>query len=1243
MKVHILTNALDYGDAVSTHCVLLKRRSRELGIPAVLYAESAHDQMRDQVDGSPELLERARPEDVLLHQLFNDTGLMPQVERFPGRRILMYHNITPPEYFDRDSPVYSSCLRGLRLVRSIRNLYAFAVGMSDASRRDLEGLGFPNTGVFPLLVDLEGLTGQAAHPALTGRPKPGGTVFLFVGRIAPNKRIEDLLRFLAAYRRRDPQAMLLLVGNDRQHPGYVRNLLRVAAGLSLRAGRDVVFAGKVPESHLVAHYRTSDAFISMSEHEGFCAPLLEAMAFGLPVFAYAIPACEETLGGAGVLFRDKSFEVLADLVAGVLHDPARKQELLASQRRRLADFTPGAQRQALDSLLDNQPAVAAASRPPQRVTVIINTYNRARRLERCLATLAEQTFRDFEVVVVNGPSVDDTPGVLARFAGRIRVVQTPSRVLSVSRNEGIAAASGDLIAFIDDDAVAHPRWLEEMALAFQEPGVGAAGGLVFRMNGRDIEFRNGILDREGFVRWNQPAPGLHWDWEEGYLNTVSGNNCMFRRSALERIQGFDERIEYYHDEADVVLRLRLAGFRTVHRPAAVVYHESAPSLNRRSTYRLNWFAICKNTVYCAVKNYDGRLANWRFALRVALRVARERALPMLAWLLHRNIGLADWIRMEAACARGIAVGVTQALRTSPRHRDFGPRSGSVEFVPFPAPQLRQLSVCLLSQNLPEGSPGGIATYTVALAQGLSSLGCQVHVVTRGQALRSELKHGIWYHQADAVALPEEVLNGSGYSTLARNLAYSNGARARVLDIEARWGVDLIESPNWDVEGLLAAMEHRHPIVVRAHSPLSQVTQTQGWDLDDDLRLCSAMEGVLLRHANAVSGSTTALLELVDRQFGSRSKQVLLPLGLEIAPGPPAQDPAGRGIILFVGRLERRKGVQVLLQAIPEILRQAPHACLEIVGRDCGAGENQSWQQWWERNGSASVPPDHVRFHGQVGEEELARWYGSCDIFVAPSLFESFGLIYLEAMARGKPVVACRVGGVPEVVLDGETGLLVPPEDPHALAEAILKLLRDRSLCERLGKAGRQRYLDFFTTQAMAARSLELYSRLAREWLADCAPVWRGGPLDLVCHPDCETVWIPETGRICLLAPAGPPRCAVYGPYIRLKPGLYRAEFKLWLGADPPPFAELARVEVFSGKRGYAEQRVVWSEDFTAGPGCVFDVFFEVPYLPPDDYEFRMHTSGCVPVYVREITVRPWPHPAFADALGAGRLARIRMA
>jgi len=171
MKIHVLTNALDYGDAVSTHCVLLKTRAQELGFEANLYAQFSEDRVREHVTALDQLAYNAGAEDLLLHQLFNDTALIPYVEAFPGRRLMMYHNITPPEYFSNGSPVYRSCADGLRLMRSLTGLYHEAFAMSEFSRRDLEAMGYIRTGVFPLFLDLDRLRSLTPDASFMNRGK----------------------------------------------------------------------------------------------------------------------------------------------------------------------------------------------------------------------------------------------------------------------------------------------------------------------------------------------------------------------------------------------------------------------------------------------------------------------------------------------------------------------------------------------------------------------------------------------------------------------------------------------------------------------------------------------------------------------------------------------------------------------------------------------------------------------------------------------------------------------------------------------------------------------------------------------------------------------------------------------------------------------------------------------------------------------------------------------------------------
>ena len=234
----------------------------------------------------------------------------------------------------------------------------------------------------------------------------------------------------------------------------------------------------------------------------------------------------------------KDFGGMAAAVRSVLSDATRKGAIIQSQKQRASGFAAPAQREALRELLDYVARLNAPKQYNPRISVVINTYNRARQLDRCLEILRKQIYRNFEIVVVNGPSTDDTSSVLRRFAGQIRVVETSSRVLSVSRNLGIQASAGELVAFIDDDAVAAPNWLAGLARPFNDPTVGAAGGLVYRWTGNDVEFRNGIIDTEGFVRWDEPVPGSHLARGPKDISIRFPSSSAFSGAARSRASGF---------------------------------------------------------------------------------------------------------------------------------------------------------------------------------------------------------------------------------------------------------------------------------------------------------------------------------------------------------------------------------------------------------------------------------------------------------------------------------------------------------------------------------------------------------------------------------------------------------------------------------------------------------------------------------------------------------------------------------
>jgi GT2 family glycosyltransferase len=220
-------------------------------------------------------------------------------------------------------------------------------------------------------------------------------------------------------------------------------------------------------------------------------------------------------------------------------------------------------------------------RAPTSVSVVINTFNRRELLKRTLVSLREQTYRPFEVIVVNGPSTDGTDEFLASFRGRVRRTNCPEAHLGLSRNLGIRIAAGEIVAFIDDDAIPRSDWLEQLVSCYQDSGVSAAGGPVF-----DIPLDRPVWTlctstRLGVVETECPGP------LESYLQPAAdpfaylpGCNMSFKRELLAEVGGFNELLTYNYDDVEVCARIVDRGYRFAIFDDVLVTHARAPNAFR---------------------------------------------------------------------------------------------------------------------------------------------------------------------------------------------------------------------------------------------------------------------------------------------------------------------------------------------------------------------------------------------------------------------------------------------------------------------------------------------------------------------------------------------------------------------------------------------------------------------------------------------------------------------------------------
>ncbi|MEO8502059.1 MAG: glycosyltransferase family 4 protein [Vicinamibacteria bacterium] len=334
-EVHQVVAALAPGDAVCNEALTFQQLLRARGYQSEIYAGSIAPDMAGVGLEASEYSRRTDHGDAA--SIFHFAIGSPVVQRVLARReplILRYHNVTPHEFFLG----FSGHLVGLTY-HGARDLARFVPGtalglaVSEFNRRDLDAEGFARTEVCPLAMNMAALD-DVPDPVVTTRFKDGRTTLLFVGRVAPNKKIEDLISVFCAYQRYvEPESRLFIVGESRGFEHYTRRLHELVSHLRID---EVVFTGAVTQAELNAYYKMADVFLGLSEHEGYGAPLIEAMHFGIPVIAFEAGAVRETLHGGGVLLHDKKPEEVAELLGLLMSDQGLRAAVLETQARALA-------------------------------------------------------------------------------------------------------------------------------------------------------------------------------------------------------------------------------------------------------------------------------------------------------------------------------------------------------------------------------------------------------------------------------------------------------------------------------------------------------------------------------------------------------------------------------------------------------------------------------------------------------------------------------------------------------------------------------------------------------------------------------------------------------------------------------------------------------------------------------------------------------------------------------------------
>jgi len=758
---------------------------------------------------------------------------------------------------------------------------------------------------------------------------------------------------------------------------------------------------------------------------------------------------------------------------------------------------------------------------PAKASVVINTYNRADYLRNAIASIAAQSYGQVELIVVNGPSTDHTEEVLdAIEADGIRFIRAKcaNRNLSESRNVGVSLAMGEVVFFIDDDAVAHRDWVCRLMAAYASSNVGGAGGFTFDHTGVSYQCRYTVCDKFGNARFFDTLdPQTMVAGSDFYFPSLLGTNCSFSRRALERIGGFDEVFEYMLDETDVCVRMIQDSKTIITVPNAWVFHKYAPSATR-SLERIpkSLLAPARSKAYFCFKHANSRQDS-ALHLEVIAEIERYRKDLDFSnkWFLdHKKISPAHYSRLcrelNAGISDGLRIGVGSA-KSGPESQKGYPakplnESEAREFTSVNRPSVRErtLRIYFVSQGYPPADTAGIARWTRECAIELSASGHEVHVVTRSQSLANHVDFcdGVWVHSV-IDAFDEDLIYPSPVPIPTSVARRATAVLREIKRSEGIWGVDVVSAPIWDVEGILCCAHLKKPVITSLHTTYKLAMQFKPeWKSDRKYKekhvdKVIAAESWLLENSCAILANSTQVITEIDESYGgilgrvaARVTTVLHGIGAPVL-APSEEDASmiegdrkGKIKVLFVGRLEERKGPDQLLSALEMLAPLLGQ--IEVVFVGSAGAESDPYRLRFVQQAARlkkRFPRTTLVFPGYVSDKDLQQHYAAADVFVAPSRFESFGLVLIEAMRHGTPVIACNVGGMREIIDDGVDGYLFKVGDIAQLAGRLRLLIENPAVRLRIGEAARQTYESRFTARKMG-ESIESMLSALTEGLAD---------------------------------------------------------------------------------------------------------------------------------------------------------------
>lgn len=339
MRIIQVLSTIANGDAVSNDAIAFDKVIKGMGYSTGIYAESIVSNVERGVAKPLEKIGELKKSDIIMYHFSTGTKLNYDIADYPCRKIMVYHNVTPPEYFrGNDDRFAGICEYGLEGAAYLADKVDYCLAVSEFNKKDLINKGYRcKIDVLPIVIPMEDYKKKPSRDFMIDYGSDGRTNVLFTGRIAPNKKQENVIAAFYYYRKLyNKKARLVLAGSYRAEDPYYLRLADYVTRLGIQ--NDVVFTGHIKFEQIIALFKTADVFLCMSEHEGFCVPVVEAMMFGLPVVARAAAAVPETMNYKGMLLESSDPIVAAGCIDRVINDASLRKHLIELGNDRVRDF-----------------------------------------------------------------------------------------------------------------------------------------------------------------------------------------------------------------------------------------------------------------------------------------------------------------------------------------------------------------------------------------------------------------------------------------------------------------------------------------------------------------------------------------------------------------------------------------------------------------------------------------------------------------------------------------------------------------------------------------------------------------------------------------------------------------------------------------------------------------------------------------------------------------------------------------